>query len=534
MQLLRQAQKISTSRQGSILLAASLLGVTFFLSALLGFIRSRLLYAHFYSCCAATLDVFNAAFRIPDMLFSLLVGGALTSSFIPVFSSFLAKDKKEAQHLANAVLSFLLLVFSFIGAVVFIFAHPISTWMAHGFSPSQISLLTSLTRLLLFAQICFLVSNFITGIIQTHQVFLIPALAPSVYNLAIIFGIIVLSPFFGIYGPILGVVVGALLHLLIQLPVALRLGFKFRWNFDRSTPGLLKVLTLMAPRSLSLGLAEIESTLVLSWATGFTAGSLSLFRLALQVVYLPSRIFGVALGQASLPTLSANMAKNDTTAFKNTLIKAILQSVFIASPITIICLVNRLPIIRLAYGSRSFPWSATLQTAQTLAFLTPTIFAQALIQIINRAFYAVHNTKLPLYVAVFSLLITIIVGTYTSQNTNLQNLGLALAISAGSLTQLIGLSLTFNRIFPNLPIKQLLVDGLKLIVASILMGLTVWWSMRSLDIYILDTTKTSNVFLVFLGSSAFGAAVYISILVLLRSEECLWLLKKIKLHRFLP
>ncbi len=534
MQVLKQIQKISTSRQGSILLAASILGATFFLSALLGFVRSRLLYAHFYSCCAATLDVFNAAFRIPDMLFSLLVGGALTSSFIPVFSSFLQKDKKEAQQLANAVLSFLLLAFSLVGIIVFIFARPISLWMAHGFTSSQISLLVNLTRLLLFAQICFLISNFITGIIQTHQVFLVPALAPSIYNLAIIFGILVLSPRLGIYGPVLGVVFGAFCHLLIQLPVALRLGFKFHWNFNRNTPGLTKVLTLMAPRSLSLGLAEIESTLVLSWATSFTAGSLSLFRLALQVVYLPSRIFGVALGQASLPALSANMAKNDLDSFRQTLAKALLQSIFIASPITIICLVNRLPIIRLAYGSRSFPWSATLQTAQTLAFLTPTIFAQALIQIINRAFYALHNTKLPLYVAGFSLLVTIVVGTYTSQNTNLQNIGLALAISAGSLVQLFGLSFTFTRIFKQLPFKHLLIDGFKLIIASILMGLTVWWSMRSLDIYILDTTKTSNVILVFIGSSAFGAAVYIAILVLLRSEECFWLLRKIKLHRFLP
>lgn len=529
MHIFAYLKKQVTKSEGSLGKAALTLAFTFALSALLGFVRSRLLYGKFYACCAQDLDVFNAAFRIPDMLFNLLVSGALASSFIPIFSSYVHQSKKEeANKLASSVLSLLVLAFTVVSIVVFIFARPISMLITPGFSSHQIDLLTQSTRILLLAQIFFLISNFLTGMIQTYRIFLVPSLSPMLYNLAIILSIVFLSPTLGIMGVIYGALIGSLLHLAIQYPIAKKLGFNLTWKPDFNQPGVKKVASLMLPRSLSLGLGEIESTIVLYWATTFTAGSLSLFKLSLQVVYLPSRIFGVSLGQASLPTLSKLIAENDTEGFKRTLRSAILKTIFIAFPISIICLVNRLPIIRLAYGSKEFPWSATVDTAQALAFLVPTIFAQALIQIVNRAFYSVHDTKTPLIVAATSLFSTIIASYFFAKNTSLGISGLSISVSIGSIVQLLGLFLLFSKTKIDLDFAEMFRSSLKTVVSSLVMGLAVWATMRSLDIYILDTTKTINVALVFFGSSILGFAIYLTSLLLLKSEELNWILTKIK------
>ncbi len=529
MQKIDILKKFATKTEGSIGKAALTLALTFGLSALLGFVRSRLLYGRFFSCCAQDLDVFNAAFRIPDMLFNLLVSGALTSSFIPIFSSYIHKNKEaEAQTLASAVLSLLVLVFTSVSIIAFIFARPLSILITPGFSTSQIDLLVQSTRVLLLAQIFFLISNFLTGMIQSYRIFLVPSLSPMLYNLAIIASIFVFAPTFGIIGVIYGALLGSILHLAIQYPIAKKLGFNFSWNPNFNLPGVKKVASLMLPRSLSLGLGEVESTIVLYWATTFASGSLSLFKLSLQVVYLPSRIFGVSLGQASLPTLSKLIAENRTADFKATLKSAILKTIFIAFPISIICLVNRLPIIRLAYGSKEFPWLATLDTAKALGFLVPTIFAQALIQIVNRAFYAVHDTKTPLLVALISLIATLVTSFVLAKNTQLGISGLSISVSVGSIVQLIGLFIMFSKTKVDLSVLSLFTSSLKTILASSIMGFVVWGTMRSLDIYILDTTKTLSVALVFFGSSLFGLAIYLTILLVLNSDELAWVMAKLK------
>ena len=189
--------------------ASLVLAITFSFSSILGLLRNRFLYAKFFSCCVAQLDVYNAAFRLPDLIFKLLVTGVLSASFIPVFSSYLHKNKKVAHEIASTVINLLLIAFTFISIIAFIFIKPISGIIAAGFSPDQLILMTSLSRILLIAQIFFLLSNFITAILQVNQIFIIPALSPIVYNLFIIISIFTLAPIFGIYGVAVGAVVGA-------------------------------------------------------------------------------------------------------------------------------------------------------------------------------------------------------------------------------------------------------------------------------------------------------------------------------------
>ena len=492
MSLRSQIQSIGIKKQHSILSASLVLAVTFGLSAILGFLRSRFLYAHFFSCCVLELDAYNAAFRLPDLIFKLLVTGALSASFIPVFSTYFHKDEKKAYAIASTVINLLLLVFTFASVVVLIFAQPLSGVIAHGFTSTQLELMTSLTRILLIAQIFFLISNFITGMLQVHQVFIISALSPIVYNIFIILSIFFLVPSMGIYGVAVGAVVGAFFHLIIQVPVAKALGVRYSFTLQPNQAGVREVIRLMIPRSLSLGLGEIENTVTLFFASGLTAGSISLLNLALQLMYLPSRIFGTTVGQASLPILSKNIARNELAEFRDTVRQTISQSLFIAVPITVLVLVHRLAIIRIAFGTRQFPWSATVLTAQTLAYLTPAIVSQAVIQILVRAFYAIHDTKTPLRVSFFSLLINVTSSYLMVNYTNLGILGLAISASLGNLTQCLGLFYLFIQTVDGSGWDKTYFHYLKIIFASAILGLASWGSMRFFDMFVLDSSRTIN------------------------------------------
>lgn len=512
-------RSLTHRRQKSIFSATIVLAVTFALSALLGFLRTRFLYAHFFKCCVLDLDAYNAAFRIPDLIFKLLVTGALSASFIPVFSSYLHKSKKQAYEMASSVINLLLLIFLGISLIALIFANPLSQLIAKGFSPYQIDLMANLTRILLAAQIFFLISNFLTAILQVNQIFIVSAISPIIYNLFIILAIYTLAPTFGIYGVVYGAVVGAFFHMAIQIPSIKRIGFQYFRVASFKISGVREIVRLMIPRTLSLGLAEIESTVTLFFASTLTAGSISLLNLALQLMYLPSRIFGTTVGQASLPVLSKNIAKNQLDLFRDTVRRTILQSIFIAFPISVLILINRLPIVRLAFGTKQFPWSATLLTADTLAFLTPAIVCQAVIQILVRSFYALHDTKTPLKISGISLITSIVTSYLFINFTSLGIVGLAISASLGNLIQCIGLFWLFVLRVDGNGWKEMLFSFNRIFFSSIFSGLVSWLTLRCLDLFILDTSKTINVVLIFGISVLTGIVSYLFFAWLFHSPE---------------
>lgn len=519
MTLKERINLLSNKKQHTILSASLVLGITFSISAVLGFLRSRFLNNAFFATEPGNLDVYIAAFRVPDLIFKLLVTGALSASFIPIFSSYLHKDKEEANKLASAVISLLLILFTVISVIVLVFTRPICEFITGGFSPDQVNLMISLTRILLIAQIFFLISNFLTGILQVHQVFIVPALSPIIYNIFIILSIFTLTPTFGIYGPVYGAVIGAFFHLAIQIPVVKKQGFRFSPNFNFGHQGVKDVVRLMIPRSLSLGLGEIENTVTLFFTSSLAPGSVVLLNLALQLMYLPSRIFGTTVGQASLPMLSKNIARNELNTFRDTVNKIILQSLYIALPITVLVLVHRLSIVRITFGSKQFPWSATLLTAKTLAYLTPAIVSQAVIQILIRSFYAMHDTKTPLKVSAFSLVTNVFSGYYFINYTDFGIVGLAVSASLGNLVQSFGLLYFYIRKVDGFEWNKLTLRFGKICLSSVIMGIASWLSIQFLDLFILDTSKTINVIFLFGFSAVFSAIIYFGTSRLLKIEE---------------
>jgi len=520
-QLLKTGTSILFRRQTNILSAAIIIMATYGLSHLIGLFKTRLLIGTFFATSPHLLDAYNAAFLIPDTIFQLLVIGSLSAAFIPVFTRYLVKEEKEAWHVASSSLNLILLVFFVLSIFTFIFVHPLAHLIAPGFDAAQITVMSLLIRIMLVAQLFFCVSGFLTGIIQSHQRFLIPALAPVVYNLGIIFGIICLSPTLGIVGPAIGVVIGALLHMLIQIPLAIRLGFRFLPVFDFRHTGVKEIIRLMPPRTLALGVDQIEQFVSVILTSLLAAGSLSLLNVARLLYAIPASIFGVAIGQAALPTLSQQSGSADRQQFRQTLTTSLLQITFLALPVSILFVILRIPIVRLAFGSHSFPWLATLLTAKTLAVLAVSAVFSAMMQLIIRGFYALHDTRTPLIVGLFAAIFDTVAGILFIAVFKWGIVGIALAISLTSIIETITLFFLLARkvYFDRVADLTFLLSLSKMAAVAIITSISLWIPMRLLDQFVFDTTRTLPLIGLTIITSLIGLTVYMSLSTLFRVQE---------------
>jgi putative peptidoglycan lipid II flippase len=521
-ELLKSSSSFFLRRQTSILSAAFVIMSTYALSHLMGLFKTRLLLSYFFGSKAFLLDVYYAAFVIPDTIFQLLVIGSLSAAFIPVYTRYLSKgNEKQAWHLASVSLNFVLAIFFVISLGIFIFSSPLCQLIAPGFDLQQISVMSSLLRIMLLAQIFFVISGFLTGILQSHQRFVIPALAPVLYNLGIIIGIIFLSPTLGIYGPAIGVVIGALFHMLIQIPAALRLGFRPSFSFDYHRPGVTEIAKLIPLRSLALGIDQIEQFVAVILASLLSAGSLSLFNIARLLYVIPSSLFGVTLGQAALPVLSRQSESASHDQFAQTLTKTLLQIVFLALPISILFIVLRIPIVRIVFGAKTFPWAATLLTGKVLAILTVSSTFVAAMQLINRGFYAMHNTRTPLIVGLLAACFDVSLSIFFVNVLGWGITGLGLAISLTAVVETGALMFLLIRALRplNFSLNELWLSLSKIVSAGLATGFALWIPMRLLDRFVFDTTRTIPLIALTAITSLIGLSVYFLLCYLFRVAE---------------
>lgn len=506
-------------RQSSILSAALIIAMTYGVSMVLGIMRERLIVARFYSCCSEQVDVYYAAFRLPDMIFQLIVIGALSAAFIPVFSEIQAKNQREANHLASSLINLLLGFFLILSLIIFLAAKPFSSLITGNFSPWQIDLMAKMTRVMLLAQIFFLISNFFSAISQSNQRFLLPSLSPIVYNLGIILSVYFFSSSLGIWSATIGVLIGAFFHLLIQVPLVAGLGYKYSFVFDIAHGGVKKVVRLMLPRTLSLAAGQIEATVSLFLATSLSAGSLTIYYLAQKLSDLPVRLLGTSIGQAALPLLSLQVAENKTDEFKKTLAQSLSQILFFALPSTAIFLVLRVQIVRFAYGAKSFPWVATIVTGRTLAAIAFSIFSQSASQLLVRGYYALHDTKTPFFISFLSVATNVILSLLFVFTFNLEIFGLALAFSLSSFFHFALLLYIFNREKMAFLNNSDLLVWLKMIFSAVLAAFASWGSMRFLDTFVFETTRAFPLLLLTIISGALGISVYFLITALFNLKE---------------
>lgn len=511
------SSRILLEKESSSILSAAvvIMGATF-LSALLGLIRTRLLIQYFYAD-KAIVDVFWAAFRLPDLIFQVVVVGALSSAFIPVFSRYLGK-KSEANTIACSLINSVMLVMLVLSLLVFIFAAPLSRLIAGGFTDSQLSLMTNLTRIMSLSQIFFAFSSFLTGIIQSHQRFLLPALSPLLYNAGIILGILFLSRPLGIYGATVGVVIGALLHLLAQLPLAHRLGFRYRLIWNGNHGAVKEMVHLMLPRVLTLSLVQIEATIIVTFSSWLSTGAVTLMTIAQQLSGLPVRLIGIPIGQASLPFFSRQNSKNDPSVLAAMVNNTILEMLYLALPASAIILVLRIPFVRLAYGADSFPWAETVLTGKLVAILAVSICARSLTHVLVRVFYALHDTKTPFIINLLATIINVGLSYYSLFILRAGILGMAFAITLASLIETIILTgILYN--LANFALSRLLWPFTKMLALTLVTGLGLWFPLRVLDQLIFDTTRTIPLILLTATVGSIGLAVYLGLSYLFQIPE---------------
>jgi putative peptidoglycan lipid II flippase len=516
--LLKNGRLLATRRQTNILSAAFVIMVAYAASGILGLVRNRMLAATFFGGRESELDAYFAAFVIPDTLFQLLIIGALSAAFIPVFSHYLKRDEQEASKLASASINVITLVFLALVIIVFMLSGSLSRLIAPSLDPGNIILLSRLLRIMLLAQVFFALSGFMTAIIQAHQRFLIPALAPIAYNLGIVGGIVFLTPTYGIFGPTVGVVVGAVLHFVIQIPLASRLGFHYSFNFNINHPGVREIRKLMPLRSLTLAVGQAERFIAVFIATALAAGSLTIFNFARQLYLLPVTLFGTTIGQASFPSLSADIAAEKKEEFAKTLRSSLLQTLFLSLPAAAIVLILRLPAVRIAFGARNFPWEATLLTGKTVALLALAIPTQSLIGVLIRAFYALHDTKTPFLTTSGSAALTVMLSIIFAETLELGVIGLGVAVAISTLVHTLILLFLMHK-KTTIISAQFIIGVVKMMLATAIMGVFLWIPMRVIDRYILDTTRTLNLLLLTMSVLAIGILVYINLSNLMRIEQ---------------
>jgi putative peptidoglycan lipid II flippase len=504
--LLHQSRQILNRQNNTILSAAAIIALSYFVSAILGLVRNRLLVSRFFGGLEADLDVYFAAFIVPDTLFQLLILGALSAAFIPIYQEYIQeKSLKAANRMANSTLTSLGLIQLILTLLIIIFAKPVAGLITH-YPESQLNLMANLIRIMSLAQILFTISAFLTSVLQSHKRFLIPAIAPVFYNLGTILGILFLSKNLGIYSAAIGIVFGALLHLLVQLPWVKTFGFSPKIIFNPKNLGTKSIFKLMPPRTAALSLSQIERWVAVNLISTLSAGSLAIFNFARQLYVLPITLFGVSLGQAAFPILSQNSSPKDRPEFLNILSQSILQIFFFALPASVIIIVLRIPLVRLVFGASSFPWQATLLTAKAVAILALSTAPQSTNHLLTRAFHAKKNTRTPLFVSLATIIFFCLLAYISTKNLNLGILGITSSLSLSNLLNFLILFILINKKMGPLKIT---IPLIKMIIVSFLTAVSLWYPMRLLDQFVFDTTRTLPLVLLTIIVSSIGFSVYL-------------------------
>ncbi len=517
--LLKKSTAFLFSEQTSILSAATLIGSFSVLSAFFGVVYKRLLVSTFSGGDRYLLDAFFTAFRIPDLLFSVFVVGVLSATFIPIYTKILAQ-KNERDEFVWSLLTILSIVYSFFAILIGTFAkESISLFVGSEFTPEQLELSASLMRMLFVAQFFFLLSNFLSGILQSNKKFLLPALAPVLYNCGIIVGILLFSQSFGIYAPAIGVLIGSLAHFAIQLPFVYRYGFSYRFQVHFSNPHIREVFRLMLPRSATQATNSIEDLAGVYIATSFGTTLLTSITLAQTLIAAPIRFFGVSIAQAALPFLSSEAKEHDVAGFVSVLMQTLHQIAFFMYPMAALLLVLRIPIVRLAFGSKELLWKDTVLLGQLVAIYALSVGIVAMIHVLLRAFYALKETWMPFFIASIAMCIHVVVLWVGAHAFHLGVYAIPIGFVIASIVEAI---LLVFFLFSRLKLfywKEFFFTQAKIGFAALLTGVVLYSAMKFLDRLVFDTTRVFGLLALTGLTSAAGFFVYFLVCWILNVEQ---------------
>lgn len=498
--------------------AALLIAFAGVASRFLGFIRDRILASSFGA--GDVLDAYYTAFRLPDLIYSFLVLGALSAAFVPVFTELISDDKKkEAWKLTSGVLHMTLFSVGIFSLLGIIFATPLTAFLAPGFSGEKQDLVTDLTRIMLISPLFLAASSVFGGVLVSFKQFATYSFAPVFYNIGIIFGALCLTRFFGPQGLAWGVVLGAFFHMAVQYPGLRLAGFRFEWALLASwrDRNVRRVLMLMIPRSLGMGLNQVSLIVMTVFASTLVSGSLAAFTLANNIQSVPLGLFGIAFALAAFPSLSLLAAKKQQGEFFATFAETARKILFFVVPLSIFMIIFRAQCVRVILGSGNFDWQDTITTFEVLKFLAISLFAQSLIPLFARAFFALQNTRTPLYIAIVSEAVHIALIPPLLPLYQVQGLAIAFSLSA-----LLNFALLYFFLRKNLSVwddKAIVLPVAKIFLAAILAGVV---AQVSKSVFALTTNELDTfieVFLQLVTGLAIGGSAYVFFAHALRVEE---------------
>ena len=499
----------SANRKTSTGAAAFLISGSYLLSQLLGLVRDRLLASHFG--IVQLSDAYTAAFRLPDLLFTLLVSGALAVAFIPIFTKHWVKDEHEqAWELTNDILNFLIIGTIVLALVCIVLADPLTHLITPGFDPERHALTVHLTRIMLATPLLFSVSSVLGSVQQAFQRFLVFALSGVLYNVGIIVGIIFLAPSLSIYGVAYGVVIGAGLQAAVQLLGLVGLGYRYHFTLNWRNKNLHQVLKLMVPRSIDQGIDQINYIVETIIGSGLATGSLSAYYFANNLKNVPLVIFGTAISTAAFPGLAAAAARGKTDQIIEQLAANARLILFFVIPSSAIIFIMRGYIIRLLFGF------GNPTTASLLGWFIGVIIFQSLFFIVSRVYYALEDTRTPLYVSLFAITLNIFLSFWWSRRFGVA--GLAMAQSLVAMLESIVLWVILRQRLGHIGGGTILSGLVKILTATGIMSLAVYLLVRILPLY-----RTDRGLLIvgpkFLAIAAAGLVAYLIPCYILQLKE---------------
>lgn len=515
--------------------AAYLLGFFAICSQLLALVRDKLLAFTFGA--SSSLDLYYAAFRIPDFLFVTIGSLVSLSVVIPFLVSEYQKGTDKAREFIDTIFTFFLLAIIIVSAVAYVIAPYCIGKMFPGFDAVAQDTVVSVMRILLLSPILLGISNLFGSLTQSKNRFFVYSISPLLYNFGIIIGIIFFFPRMGLPGLALGVVLGAFLHLIVQIPTVIHLNLLPRITFKPKFQHVKEVTLLSFPRTLTLSMSHIAIFFIVSLASYMVAGSISIFSLAFNLQSVPLSVFAVSYSMAVFPVLSKLFASQEKEKFRNQFILSAQHILFWVVPSSVLFIVLRAHIVRIVFGAGQFDWSATRLTAATLALFAVSIVLQSLTLLFVRGLYAMGSTGKPFYITMvsggvmvfLSYILVQIFDTFPFFRYFIESLlkipdipgtsvvMLALGFTMGTFLEGVWIWWLFAKSWKGIT-TPILRSFFRMFSASVIMGFVTFLSLRFFDqLFSLETFL--GVFLQAVLSALCGVIVGIGILKLLQSSE---------------
>ncbi|MGH2352149.1 MAG: murein biosynthesis integral membrane protein MurJ [Chloroflexota bacterium] len=493
--------------------AAILLG-GFVASRLVGLARDVVISARFGT--SDDLDLYFAAFRIPDTIFTLVAGGALGSALVPVFAEYrAARHEGGLVRLAGAVFNLVALAATLAAVLGIVFAPQYVPWV-FGFTPEQEARLVMLVRVMLLQPVLFGLGEVVTRYLNVHQHFVYPAIAPTLYNLAIIAAALALGPSLGTLGLALGVVAGALAYFLVQVPAAAALGFRWQPALDLHEPALRQIARLMLPRLIGQGAVQLSFIFTTGLASFLPSGRVAALNFAWVLMMLPLGTFAMSMAGAAFPTLAEQAARGEHRALAATVRRTLGMIQFVMVPSALGLIVAGLPLVQTLFQHGAFTAESSAITAAALTFYAMGLPAHGAIEILTRAFYALQDTRTPVTLGVLAMAANVALASLliVPLAEPLAHVGIAIALSASATAEALVLLLLLRRRLPGVLTLSLVWSLSRTVLAGLVMAAAAAFALAvtRLILHLPPIVQTAS-------AVATGGATYAAAAFVLRSPD---------------